>query len=617
MTDRKLLLLKTHQYADGLTDAELAEVASHAEIVQYAAGETAQQTDELITQVSLVVQGRFTTVALDQHGNPFLELFLNRGDQFGVVSAAYGKAVPGMVVASEPSTVLQFDYKVLLELTKNIEVLRENFSRAIAGGVHSLIYKKKPAVRSTIVAVFHESEATRPLTLRIVRRLMELGETPCVLSDAPGWELIEGVKYRSALSGGDYLSNDEVRRQVNQWSDAKRVFMDIGPTRGEEEAARVFRLSGEVLWCVTPDNWQAAAERLKAIETRAPDWRDKIHIVWLLSADQSCAPPAPELLTFAKKRFQLSFDQPKSRQGRLLANGLERLIHHLRGLCIGVALGGGAARGMAHLGVLKALENNGIVIDMMAGTSAGAMTGVFYAANQNVDDSVQNFVTDLTPPWFFRQLPAGNYWHLVYKYRRGHFDRMLRKYLADNRLEQIPVPMHTVTVDLVCGEAVIREDGDAVHAILESINLPVLASPICREGRTLVDGGLINNIPADVLVSKGCNFVIAVSVTAKMEHEFAKNRPETPTGSMKSPWAIQTLLRGYVVQSANMHSMGIRPADAVIAPDVTQFDLAEFMRTDELSAVGEQTAIDAIPHIKELLSQMDDKLYPDVPEAGP
>ena len=149
-----------------------------------------------------------------------------------------------------------------------------------------------------------------------------------------------------------------------------------------------------------------------------------------------------------------------------------------------------------------------------------------------------------------------------------------------------------------------------MHAILESINLPVLSTPICRQGQTLVDGGLVNNIPADVLVSKGCNFVIAVSVTAKMEYEFARNRPETPTDKMKSPWTIQTILRSYVVQSRNMHSVGAQPADVTIEPDVTQFDLAEFVRTDELAAVGEETTLQEVPNIKQLLANMDEQLFP-------
>ena len=80
----------------------------------------------------------------------------------------------------------------------------------------------------------------------------------------------------------------------------------------------------------------------------------------------------------------------------------------------------------------------------------------------------------------------------------------------------------------------VRERGDAVHAVLESINLPVLSVPICRNGQALIDGGLVNNIPADVLVSMGCNFVIAVSVTAKMEKHFCDITPEAPTPPGKS-----------------------------------------------------------------------------------
>ena len=155
-----------------------------------------------------------------------------------------------------------------------------------------------------------------------------------------------------------------------------------------------------------------------------------------------------------------------------------------------------------------------------------------------------------------------------------------------------------------------RTSGDAVHSILESINLPVLSAPICRDGRALVDGGLVDNVPADVLVSKGCNFVIAVSVTAKMEHEFGRNRPDTPTKHMKSPSVLQTILRSYLVQSSNMNSFGVDPADVVIEPDVTQFDLAEFSRTDELAVIGEAAALEAIPKINELLAGLDDRLFP-------
>ena len=246
---------------------------------------------------------------------------------------------------------------------------------------------------------------------------------------------------------------------------------------------------------------------------------------------------------------------------------------------------------------------------MIAGTSAGAMTGTLYASGMAADHSIDSFMRDLKPSWIFRFLPRGDQWYLLYKYRRGLFDPMLRKYLSDYRLEQLPIPMQTVTVDLVSGNSVVRESGDAVHAIVESINLPVLSSPICREGAVLVDGGLVNNVPADVLVAKGCNFIIAVSVTAKMEQIFAKNRPDTPTVDMRSASTLQTILRSHLVQNKNMNSVGVQPADVVIEPDVTQFELTEFNRTDELAAEGEKATLEVIPKIKELLSQLDDKMF--------
>ncbi len=160
-----------------------------------------------------------------------------------------------------------------------------------------------------------------------------------------------------------------------------------------------------------------------------------------------------------------------------------------------------------------------------------------------------------------------------------------------------------------------RERGDAVHAILESINLPVLSVPIVRNGQALVDGGLVNNIPADVLVSMGCNFVIAVSVTAKMETKFCDITPEKPTLSGTKPGILPTLMRSLLVQNHNLNAFGVQPSDVVIEPDVTGFDLTEFMRAKELAAVGEAAALEQVPKIRRLLARLDPQLFS--PASGP
>ena len=159
------------------------------------------------------------------------------------------------------------------------------------------------------------------------------------------------------------------------------------------------------------------------------------------------------------------------------------------------------------------------------------------------------------------------------------------------------------------GNSVVRERGDAVHAILESINLPVLSVPIVRNGQALIDGGLVNNIPADVLVSMGCNFVIAVSVTAKMEKEFCDITAEKPTLSRAKPGIVPTLLRSLLVQNHSLNAFGVQPADVVIEPDVTGFDLTEFMRAKELAAIGEAAALEQIPKIRQLLARLDPQLF--------
>lgn len=610
MTENKYLLLKMHGCAKGLSDEALHEIANAAELVRCGAGDYIHHANDEITSVFLVIHGRLKLSMVDVHGNTFMVRYQTAGGQFGAIGAALSEPTEVNAVAQEPSTLLRLDYSTAFELTRKHDQFRKNFTKLIANQVRGFIYQDKIRKKPAIVSVVHQSSASRSLTPSLARRLVELGETPCVLTDRVDWEPLENVPHRLLIDAdGKLLKEDEVRRQVNAWEDSRRVLVDVDAVHNPESGTRLMEFSEKVFWCVSPDNWQSAVKRLREIESIVPGWKDKISVVWLLEDDHHVAPWAPELKELVTSDYKLSFTQPILNQNRALINGTERLVRELRGVRVGLALGGGAARGMAHLGVLKTLERNGICVDMIAGTSAGAMTGTLYASGMAADHSIESFMKDLQPPWLFRMLPRGDQWYLLYKYRRGHFDPMLRKYLSDYRLEQLPIPMCTVTVDLVSGNSVVRKEGDAVHAVVESINLPVLSSPIRREGSLLVDGGLVNNIPADVLVGQGCNFVIAVSVTAKMEQIFAKNRPDTPTHEMRSASTLQTVLRSYLVQSKNMNSVGVQPADVVIEPDVTKFELTEFNRTDELAAEGEIATLEAVPKIKQLLSQLDDKMF--------
>jgi predicted acylesterase/phospholipase RssA/CRP-like cAMP-binding protein len=605
----RVQLLRLHPCVRGLSDEAAQEIAESAEVVYCRPGDCVQQPGEPATAVYLIVHGRMRISLVDIQGKVVLQRYHGAGDQIGGLAAALAESVPMECIAEDPSTLLKFEYSQIRELTKKYDGFGASFFRAMAETVKRSLFNDRLPVQPRLVGFFHQSDETRVISQEILRRLVKLGESPAVLTDRAEPETLVGIRTCRFLGGDRELDPSEVTNQVARWLDVGRVFADISTSIEPARAANALEKFVSIFWCVTPQNWQASISRLKEIESRAPGWREKVRLVWLLKPDE-VAPESGELRELAGRDVKISMGSPLHHRGEVMISGFERLLHLVRGVQIGVALGGGAARGMAHLGVLKALEQNGIAVDMIAGTSAGAMTGTLYAAGLDPDYLIDSFMKDLRPSWPFRCLPRGDQWYLLYKYRLGRFDPMLRKYLQDIRLEQLAVPMHTVTVDLICGKSVVRSGGDATHAILESINLPVLSQPIIRPGQALVDGGLINNIPADVLVSKGCNFVIAVSVTAKMESEFARNRPDTPVAKMRSASVIQTVLRSFLVQSTNVNAIGVAPADYVIEPDVTGFELTEFTRTDELAAIGEETTLRSIPQIKQLLNRLDGALFP-------
>jgi predicted acylesterase/phospholipase RssA len=430
-----------------------------------------------------------------------------------------------------------------------------------------------------------------------------------VAGDDDHWKPAEGIPHRLLFEHGVSIGPERLTQLLQEWTSYDRLFLDFRADHSPDDLDRMVRYSDVVLWCIQPQDVAAALQALKAMERSVPRLREKVCLVWILSHHAPAPPHVQELYEFAARDFKTYSGQLKQNQGSLLQQGVERIVHHLRGVQIGLALGGGAARGMAHLGVLKSLERHGIYVDMLAGTSAGAMVGALYAAGMDPDYSIRCFKRDLLPPWLFRQLPSGGYWYLLYKYRRHQFDPMLRQYLDNLRMEQLVVPVTTIAVDLVDGVPLVRDTGDATHNVLESINLPPLSLPIVQFEQAVVDGGLLNNVPASALVAKGCNFVIASTVTAQLEKDFMGIRRKKSRGMSRFIATIQVMMRQNMIQSYSMNAVGVEPADFVIAPDVTSFDVTEFTRADEMAMIAENTTNASAQELKAMLAKLDPKLF--------
>ena len=603
-TQRLDVDLRRLEWATALSEETLGAIRDTAEWVEFHSGEVVIENESVVAHVSFLVTGRMQVTLYDLLGKEIDNDIFVRGSVIGLFTVTLSDRSYLKVEATEPSTAIRLTLSDLLTLMAKHADFQLSMFRVAANVFKRYTLVDRSLPKPAVVAIIHHTKASRPLVARLAHRLRELDESPCIAGDDEQCKPEGDVPFKLLVGDGGVLVRHDI---LTDWTSNRRLLIDFRADHSVEAMARVVSYADIVLWCVRPGDTDAAINVLQRVEKSVPRWRDKIRIVWMLDNSAQVASHEPKLYELvAERNFKLSLDAPGD---SLLRHGFERIVHHLRGIHIGLALGGGAARGMAHLGVLKALEQNGIYIDRLAGTSAGAMTGILYAAGLDPTDVMHYFKTDLQPTWLFRRLPGGAYWYLLYKYRRNQFDPMLRKYLGRTRIEQLIIPVSTISVDLVEGEFVVRDVGDATIGILESINLPPLSLPIVESGHAMVDGGLLNNIPADVLVAKGCNFVIASSVTATLEKEFkgigSKGRP---LGS-RFLSTVQVIMRQTMVQGYKMNAVGVRPADFVIAPDVTAFDMAEFTRADEMAVVGETATDASIAKLRSMLSKLDSKLF--------
>ncbi len=253
---------------------------------------------------------------------------------------------------------------------------------------------------------------------------------------------------------------------------------------------------------------------------------------------------------------------------------------------IGLALSGGAARGIAHIGVLRGLSEHQIPIDCIAGTSAGSIVGGAMASGMPLAE--------------IEELGLSLRWRDVGRLtmsRMGiqsneRLERYLRERLPVTRFEELPIPFAVVATDLHSGDPVImRDKGDVPFAIRASCAIPGWYVPVMDEhGRQLVDGGLVANIPSNTARSLGADIVVAVDVNAEGARFLG------PSQSVVSV-VLQSML--LVQRVACLHQL--EAADLVIKPAIGHIRWDEMARAPELISAGYDAAVASVPEIKALI----------------
>lgn len=250
---------------------------------------------------------------------------------------------------------------------------------------------------------------------------------------------------------------------------------------------------------------------------------------------------------------------------------------------LGLALGGGAARGIAHAGVLKVLEEEGLKPDVVVGTSAGAMAGVFLAAGIS---AARTAAWAETARWAQLVRPVMNRMGLTSNDRLG---RLIERVLPVRSFDELTIPFACMATDLATFEPVLLCEGDLASAVRASCAIPGIVVPVERDGRLLIDGGVTENVPASVARLFGADVVVAVDVNRSYRR------------SRTSVNMLSIMMQSFSVIGRLAERGATRGADLLIAPDVGDIGVDELHRGKELVRAGEAAARAAIGKLRSLL----------------
>jgi len=298
------------------------------------------------------------------------------------------------------------------------------------------------------------------------------------------------------------------------------------------------------------------------VNLEVPRWAWMLGAALLLTACQTVAPPAPTV------------ELPPTAQPLPPPP-----VHVPRPPRLGLALGGGAARGFAHIGVIQVLEEAGLRPALVVGTSAGSLVGALYASGKSgmeLGTLAQTMDESALTDWAFpgRGLLRGE-----------ALARYVREQVGGRRIEQLPLPLGIVATDLDSGLPALFQRGDTGVAVRASSAVPALFQPVSIGGREYVDGGLVSPVPVRFARQMGAELVLAVDISVVPDGN--------PTGD-----AMRMLLQTFAIMGRSINSYELRDADIVLRPRLTGMAGTDFTARRRAILAGREAALAMLPELK-------------------
>lgn len=557
MTDI-VTFLRNVSVFEGLSDELLERLAIEVTEVDVRAGEWIIREGEAADRMFIVSSGRVEVI--DEGPPEVLIRIVRRGEVLGELALLRTGIRSTSVRARRDTELLELGRAAFEELILEAPSFALGLTRAIGA---QLAASHTPAVM-----------ATAPRTIAVVG--LDLG--------APVGEVAEGLAQALASHGTvARLSEGGIAAIDQAEGDADRVILRGGTAAGEHWTGLCVR----------------QADLVVAVTTGTPD------SAWV---ERATALHGCELLVLGSAVDEGTLRALRPRQVQVVGKeagrrrALEATARRLAGRSLGVVLSGGGARALAHLGVLEELHAAGLRFDRIGGVSLGSLVAV--ATAMDLDPPA---VAALFERGFVATNPTRDYVPPAYSLVRGaRTRRLLEDEFGGWRIEQLPLRFFCLSCDLVAREAVVHRTGPVIDAVYPSLAIPGVFPPVATpDGRLLVDGGVLDNLPVATMARTAEGPVLAVDVTNNTGPEKRAQRPRLArlgrpvrrglTGSeVEIPRLGETIIRTMTLGSIDTVAAARRHADHVITPQVGDIGLMDWNAFDRARELGRQAARDAL-----------------------
>jgi NTE family protein len=305
---------------------------------------------------------------------------------------------------------------------------------------------------------------------------------------------------------------------------------------------------------------------------------------------------------FQEKKDSFRFEVKKER----VFTNKEFMARSIMGRTRGLTLGGGGARALAHVGLLKVLEKNKIQFDYISGSSMGAVIGALFSRGEsaaNIESFVRKYFGGLDTP-FDPTIP------LISFYKGRKMKSMLKEIFGDERIEDSKIPFVTSAIDLHAGEEYVFDKGPFWEALLCTMSLPGVFPPVFMGERLLIDGGVLNNVPDDLIRKKGADKILSVNVSPlkdKSLYQLLDDRASSGRSFFRSLWEyikyppiLKIMGRASMLEGREITKAKVSRMDLFLHFHLEDFNLFDFSLFQEIIDKGESEAEKNFPEIKKL-----------------